>query len=96
MTEKPLISIVSPEYKGELMVDALVSRIKQALSPITEAFEIILVNDASPDNTWEEIRRQCAKDKRVKGINLSRNFGWDKPGGERRAKPPSSCFSGAF
>lgn len=75
MTEKPLISIVSPEYKGELMVDALVSRIKQALSPITEAFEIILVNDASPDNTWEEIRRQCAKDKRVKGINLSRNFG---------------------
>lgn len=75
MTEKPLISIVSPEYKGELMIDALVSRIKQALSPITEAFEIILVNDASPDNTWEEIRRQCAKDKRVKGINLSRNFG---------------------
>ncbi len=75
MTEKPLISIVSPEYKGELMVDALVSRIKQALSPITEAFEIILVNDASPDNTWEEIRRQCAGDKRVKGINLSRNFG---------------------
>lgn len=75
MTEKPLISIVSPEYKGELMVDALVSRIKQAMSPITEAFEIILVNDASPDNTWEEIRRQCAGDKRVKGINLSRNFG---------------------
>ncbi len=75
MMEKPLISIVSPEYKGELMVDALVSRIRQAVSPITEAFEIILVNDASPDNTWEEIRRQCAKDKRVKGINLSRNFG---------------------
>lgn len=75
MADKTLISIVSPEYKGERMVDALVSRIKASLAPITEDFEIILVNDASPDNTWEEIRRQCAADKRVKGINLSRNFG---------------------
>ena len=69
------ISIVSPEYKGELMVEALVSRLKSSLSSITEDFEIILVNDASPDGTWEEIRRQCALDKRVKGVNLSRNFG---------------------
>lgn len=69
------ISIVSPEYKGELMVEALVSRLKSSLSSITENFEIILVNDASPDGTWEQIRRQCALDKRVKGVNLSRNFG---------------------
>ncbi len=75
MAEKTLISIVSPEYKGAGMVEALVSRIRASLQPITESFEIILVNDASPDNTWQEISRQCALDKRVKGINLSRNFG---------------------
>ena len=75
MAEKTLISIVSPEYKGAGMVEALVSRIKASLQPITESFEIILVNDASPDNTWQEISRQCALDKRVKGIDLSRNFG---------------------
>lgn len=75
MAGKTLISIVSPEYRGAGMVEALVSRIKASLQPITESFEIILVNDASPDNTWQEIGRQCALDKRVKGIDLSRNFG---------------------
>ena len=71
----PLISIVSPEYKGEKMVSELVRRIKESVSTITDDFEIILVNDASPDNTWEEIEKECAADSRVKGIDLSRNFG---------------------
>lgn len=75
MEKKPHISIVSPEYKGEKMVEQLVSRITASVSTITDDFEIILVNDASPDNTWEEIEKACAKDKRVKGLNLSRNFG---------------------
>ena len=75
MSAKPHISIVSPEYKGEAMVQALVERLSSSLSPITEDFEIILVNDASPDNTWDRILEQCRKDKRVKGVNLSRNFG---------------------
>lgn len=71
----PLISIVSPEYKGEKMVSELVRRIKESVSTITDEFEIILVNDASPDNTWAEIEKECAADSRVKGIDLSRNFG---------------------
>lgn len=75
MNNKPHISIVSPEYKGAPMVEELVARIKAAISPITEEFEIILVNDASPDNTWDKIKGQCVLDKRVKGLNLSRNYG---------------------
>ena len=71
----PHISIVSPEYKGEKMVEQLVERVTASVSTITDNFEIILVNDASPDNTWAEIEKVCAKDKRVKGLNLSRNFG---------------------
>ena len=71
----PLISIVSPEYRGEKMVSELVRRIKESVSTITDDFEIILVNDASPDNTWAEIEKECAADSRVKGIDLSRNFG---------------------
>lgn len=39
------------------------------------AYEIILVNDASPDNSWQEIEKQCALNPCVRGINLSRNFG---------------------
>lgn len=75
MIQNPHISIVSPEYKGEKMVKQLVDRVTASVSTITDNFEIILVNDASPDNTWTEIEKACAKDKRVKGLNLSRNFG---------------------
>ena len=38
-------------------------------------YEIILVNDASPDLSWEAIQRECTRTTKVKGINLSRNFG---------------------
>lgn len=69
------ISVVSPEYKGEKMVAELVRRIVESVSTITEDYEIILVNDASPDNSWEEIVKQCQLNPKVKGINLSRNFG---------------------
>lgn len=72
---KPLLSIVSPVYHGEKMVAELVRRNKENASAITEDFEIILVNDASPDNSWAEIEKQCTLDPRVKGLDLSRNFG---------------------
>ena len=71
----PHISVVSPVYRGEKMVAELVRRIKENVATITENFEIILVNDASPDASWAEIQKACAADVRVKGINLSRNFG---------------------
>lgn len=57
------------------MVAELVRRDVESVRLITEDYEIILVNDASPDNSWSEIVRQCAENSRVKGVNLSRNFG---------------------
>jgi dolichol-phosphate mannosyltransferase len=75
MNTNPHISIVSPVYYGERMVAELVRRNVASVSTITDEYEIILVNDASPDNSWEEIIKQCAGNPRVKGINLSRNFG---------------------
>ena len=73
--KKNVISIVSPVYRAEKIVGELVAEVKQAVSLITEDFEIILVNDSSPDGSWKKIVEEAAKDKRVKGINLSRNFG---------------------
>jgi dolichol-phosphate mannosyltransferase len=70
-----LLSIVSPVYKAENIVSELVKQVKESVSAITDNFEIILVNDASPDNSWLKIVAECAKDSRVKGLNLSRNFG---------------------
>ena len=69
------LSIVSPVYRAEKMVHMLVERIVKSVTTITEDFEIILVNDASPDASWSVIEHECAQDKRLKGINLSRNFG---------------------
>ena len=72
---RPLISVVSPEYKGERMVEELVNRLIVSLGKITDNFEIILVNDGSPYGDWAEIKKACERDSRVKGLNLSRNFG---------------------
>ncbi|WP_291594808.1 glycosyltransferase family 2 protein [Bacteroides sp.] len=69
------ISIISPIYKAESIVEELVRQIIKNVEPLTHDFEIVLVNDASPDHSWMKIREICRKDSRVKGINLSRNFG---------------------
>lgn len=69
------ISVVSPVYKAEMTVDELVKRIIDSVSNITNEFEIILIDDGSPDDSWACIERNCKKDSRVKGIKLTRNFG---------------------
>lgn len=69
------ISVISPIYRGEKMLDELIERLHQNLSSICKNYEIILVNDASPDNSWSKIESICHNDSKVKGINLSRNFG---------------------
>ena len=71
----PHISVVSPVYRAEKIVQELVMQLHDNLQTFTNKYEIILVNDASPDFSWNIIAEECAKDKRVKGINLSRNFG---------------------
>lgn len=69
------ISVVIPEYCGESMLPELLKRLHACLQTLTNNYEIILVNDCSPDHVWEAIRQICAVDKRVIGLNLSRNFG---------------------
>lgn len=71
----PTISVVVPEYRGENAVAELVARVEASLRTIVEDYEIILVNDASPDNTWLEIVKACTHNERVKGLDLSRNYG---------------------
>lgn len=72
---RPFLSIVSPVYLAEGIVDTLVEQIQEVVTTITEDYEIILVEDGSPDGSWEKIEAQCRRDQRVKGIKLSRNFG---------------------
>lgn len=70
-----LISVVTPVYGAPGCLEELVKRLRVSLSRITERFEIIMVNDASPDDSWSIIQRLAGQDPRVKGISLARNFG---------------------
>ena len=72
---RPFLSIVSPVYRGGELVEELVRRLQANVGPITEEYEIILVDDRSPDDAWGRIRAQAARDPRVRGLRLSRNFG---------------------
>ncbi|MGB0524855.1 MAG: glycosyltransferase family 2 protein [Flammeovirgaceae bacterium] len=69
------ISVVSPVYQAEALVEPLVNRLMNTLAEITPAFEIILVEDASLDDSWTKIEAQCKTHQQVKGIKLSKNFG---------------------
>lgn len=71
----PYFSIVSPVYRAEMLVDLLVETIIKEVTPLTADFEIILVDDGSPDKSWEKMEQIALADKRVKALRLSRNFG---------------------
>jgi polyisoprenyl-phosphate glycosyltransferase len=70
-----VISVVIPVYGCKACLEELHRRLVASLEAITPDFEIILVNDACPQNSWETIREIALKDKRVRGLDLSRNFG---------------------
>lgn len=69
------LSVVIPVYGCPEALMPLYDRLKNTLEQITSDYEIILVNDACPKGSWEIIKKICESDKKVIGINLSRNFG---------------------
>ena len=74
-TATPRISVVSPVYGCAGCLRELVARLQTTLTAIGETWEIVLVDDASPDAAWPVARELGAADPRIKAIALSRNFG---------------------
>ena len=68
-------SVIIPTYKCSRSLNELTERLIATLEKLTNDFEIIYVNDASPENDWEIITELSKKDNKIKGINFSRNFG---------------------
>jgi undecaprenyl-phosphate 4-deoxy-4-formamido-L-arabinose transferase len=75
MVESVQLSVVVPVYRSEALLPKVVARLDKVLDEIGGRAEVILVNDASPDGSWETIRRLCVAHARVRGINLMRNYG---------------------
>jgi polyisoprenyl-phosphate glycosyltransferase len=69
------ISVVVPVYRCEACLHELHRRLVAVLETITPVFELILVNDGCPQDSWRTIKQIALADPRVKGIDLSRNFG---------------------
>jgi len=69
------ISVVIPVYRSALTLPELVSRLNRVLPKLARRHEILLVNDGSPDNSWEVIEKLSRRHPRVGGINLMRNYG---------------------
>lgn len=69
------ISVVVPVYGCPAAIGELHRRLTESLSVLTQDYEIILVNDRCPKNSWAEIEKVCQADQKVVGIELSRNCG---------------------
>lgn len=69
------ISVVVPVYKSEKCIPELTKQISDALKNFN--WELILVNDCSPDNSWTEIKKVAAENNNITGINLRKNGGQD-------------------
>ena len=72
-----IVSILIPVYKNDGGLDELVKRIGESManSAYVNCFELVLVDDCSPDNSWEVIQRLAKTHTFVQGATLSRNFG---------------------
>lgn len=77
MTSKPIpdISVVIPVYQAENLIHELLRQLTNELKSITNQYEIILVEDRSPDNSWVELQKSTKLYPNVKAVRLSRNYG---------------------
>lgn len=70
-----VLSVVLPAYNEELMMEKTCNVLHEILSNAGISYELVLVNDGSTDNTWNEILKAGEKDPHILGIRFSRNFG---------------------
>ena len=69
------LSVVVPVYKGETFLEPLVAELIRTLPTFADKYEVILVNDGSPDNSWQLIQNLTRTYSCVKGIRMMRNYG---------------------
>ena len=70
------ISFVIPCYRSSKTLPGVVTEIEETMQKLPDyRHEIVLINDCSPDDTFETIRQLCRENKRITGISLAKNFG---------------------
>lgn len=69
------VSIVVPAYREAQNLERLYEEIVAALEDQDVRWEVIIVDDGSPDDTWKAVTDLCRRDPRIRGLRFSRNFG---------------------
>lgn len=70
------VSFVIPCYRSENTLEGVILEIKEAMNKLGKyTYEVILINDSSPDNTWKTIERLSVENENIIGVNFSKNFG---------------------
>ena len=72
------LSIVTTLYHSAPYIEEFYARVRNEAEKITSDYEIIFVNDGSPDHSLDVVLPICERDEKVKVIDLSRNFGHHK------------------
>ncbi len=74
------LSIISTLYRSTATIDEFIKRITASADQVTQDYELILVNDGSPDDSLKKAIVAQQHDARIKIIDLSRNFGHHEAG----------------
>jgi len=69
------VSVVVPVYNGTDTIQLLADEINKVLPGVADEFELVLVNDGSPDQSWAVISELAQTYPWVRGIDLMRNYG---------------------
>ncbi len=69
------VSVVVPVYRGAPSIPELAERLGAVLPTVAQDYELVLVNDGSPDNSWQVIEQLAQKFPFVRGVDLMRNYG---------------------
>jgi polyisoprenyl-phosphate glycosyltransferase len=69
------ISVVSPVYRAERILPDLCARLDAVLAGLAARYEIVLVDDRSPDRSWAVLQELAGRYPRLLAVRLSRNFG---------------------
>jgi len=75
MSAPSSISVVIPVYRAERILPVLCQRLTTSLASLHRPYEVVLVDDRSPDASWEVMRKMVQRHPGIVAVRLSRNFG---------------------
>ena len=73
----PCVSVVIPVYNSGEFLGALYERLTKVLQAAASTYQIVLVDDCSPDDTWSKVSELASQDPRITALHLRKNAGYD-------------------